>query len=55
MTIATGFEQSLKGYPLIAPGTPDPYIPAPSGKQWCGQSIDFDAEHVCFRGWPMSA
>jgi arylsulfatase len=28
MTIVTEFEQSLKRYPPIAPGTPDPYIPA---------------------------
>jgi hypothetical protein len=32
MKIATDFEESLKKYPPIAPGTPDPYIP-PSGKQ----------------------
>jgi arylsulfatase len=27
MKIAAEFEQSLKKYPPIAPGTPDPYAP----------------------------
>jgi hypothetical protein len=27
MKIITDFEQSLKKYPPIAPGTPDPYAP----------------------------
>jgi arylsulfatase len=28
MKIVTELEQSLKKYPPIAPGTPDPYTPA---------------------------
>jgi len=27
MKVATEFEKSLKKYPPIAPGTPDPYTP----------------------------
>ncbi|WP_035140458.1 arylsulfatase [Fischerella sp. PCC 9605] len=33
MQIVVEFEQSLKGYPPIAPGTPDPYTPPKSGQQ----------------------
>jgi arylsulfatase len=29
MKIVTEFEQSLKKYPPIGPGTPDPYVPPP--------------------------
>ncbi len=32
MRIVVEFEQSLKTYPPIAPGTPDPYTPPKSGK-----------------------
>lgn len=33
MKIVVEFEQSLKQYPSIAPGTPDPYTPPKSGQQ----------------------
>jgi arylsulfatase len=32
MKIVTEFEQSLKQYPPIAPGTPDPYTPPMASK-----------------------
>jgi hypothetical protein len=33
MKIVVEFEASLKKYPPIAPGTPDPYMPPKSGQQ----------------------
>jgi hypothetical protein len=34
MQIVAEFQQSLKKYPPIAPGTPDPYVPPGTVQQW---------------------
>jgi hypothetical protein len=48
MKLMDAFEQSLKQYPPIPPGAPDPYTP-PTGKRRAGRAAEraLPGDHAC--------